>query len=93
MVVQQLELPTLSSYGSPKVFSGARLDYYAVTENTAALRKFKLESPTYPMIGLPFSAVLDTLILPVILSVATYEFIFESRSERIPVACCGVSER
>jgi len=70
-------MPTLSSYGSPKVFSGTRLDYHAVTENTAALGKFKLEAPTYPLIDLPFSAILDTLILPVILPVATYELILE----------------
>jgi uncharacterized protein YceK len=70
-------MPTLSSYGSPKVFSGVRLDYNAATENISALGKFKAEAPTHPLIDLLFSAILDTVILPVTLSVATYELIFE----------------
>lgn len=70
-------MPTMSSYGSPKVFSGVRLDYNAATENMAALGKFKAEAPSYPLVDLPFSAILDTLILPATFPVAAYEFVFE----------------
>jgi uncharacterized protein YceK len=70
-------MPTVASYGSPKVYSGARLDFNAVREDKADLEKFKLEAPTHPLIDFPFSAILDTVILPVTLPVATYELIFE----------------
>ena len=70
-------VPTLGSYGSPKVFSGARLDFNAATGNEAGLAKFSVTPPVYPLIDLPFSALLDLFILPLTLSVATYELIFE----------------
>lgn len=70
-------MPTLASYGSPKVFSGARLDFNALRGNTAGLGKFKVEAPAYPLIDLPFSAILDILLLPLTLPVATYELLFD----------------
>jgi uncharacterized protein YceK len=69
--------PNLASYGSPKVYSGTRLDYNAATENRAGLEKFKAEPPRYPLIDIPFSAILDTVLLLVTLPVATYELVFE----------------
>ena len=59
------------------MYSGTRLDYSAVTENREGLGKFKAEAPRYPLLDIPFSVVLDTVLLPVTLSVATYELVFE----------------
>ncbi len=70
-------MPTLASPGSPKVYSGARLDYNAVTNDGEDLGKFKTAAPAYPLIDLPFSMVLDTIILFVTIPVATYEVVFE----------------
>lgn len=70
-------MPTLGSYGSPKVYSGTRLDFNAVTGNTAGVKRFKTEPPEYPLADIAFSAILDTIILPVTLPVATYELVFE----------------
>jgi uncharacterized protein YceK len=63
--------------GSPKVFSGTRLDINVIRGNEMGIRKFKVAPPTYPMVDLPFSLLLDTFILPLTVPVATYEFIFE----------------
>jgi uncharacterized protein YceK len=70
-------MPTLASYGSPKVFSGTRLDINAVRGNRAGLEKFKVQAPAHPLIDLPFSAMLDTIILFATLPIATYELVFE----------------
>jgi uncharacterized protein YceK len=69
-------MPSLSSPGYPRVYSGARLDFNAMTENEERLKKFKTEAPEYPLIDFPFSLILDTVLLPVILPVTTYELIF-----------------
>ena len=69
--------PNLASYGSPKVYSGTRLDYNAAAGNREGLEKFKAEAPKYPLIDIPFSAILDTVLLPMTLSVATYELVFK----------------
>ncbi len=69
-------VPSLASPEHPKIYSGTRLDLNAVSENEAALKKFNAKAPEHPLIDLPFSALLDTLLLPVTLSVATYELIF-----------------
>ncbi len=63
--------------GSPKVFSGTRLDINVIGGNEIGIRKFKVAPPPYPIVDLPFSLLLDTLIFPLTFSVATYEFIFE----------------
>lgn len=70
-------VPELASYGSPKVYSGTRLDYNAATENREGLAKFRAKAPRYPLIDIPFSVVLDTVLLLVTLPVATYELVFE----------------
>ncbi|MGY6276770.1 YceK/YidQ family lipoprotein [Methylomonas sp. MgM2] len=49
------------------IYSGSRLDWAALTENQAALRKFSVEPPDYPLIDLPLSFGLDTLFLPLTL--------------------------
>jgi uncharacterized protein YceK len=46
------------------IYSGVRLDWYALTSNEAALRKIKVSPPSLPLVDLPFSFALDTLLLP-----------------------------
>lgn len=72
-------MPTLSTYGSPKIYSGTRLDLHALMENESGLKKFKVEPPKYPLLDLPFSLILDTAILPATYPVATYEFLFDRK--------------
>ncbi len=70
-------MPTLASPGSPKVYSGARLDYNAMTKDEEDLGKFKTTAPAYPLLDFPFSIVLDTIILFATIPVAAYEVVFE----------------
>jgi uncharacterized protein YceK len=63
--------------GTPKLFSGTRLDLKAVAGDESGFGKYRATPPTYPWIDLPLSAFLDTLILPLTFPVATYEFLFE----------------
>ena len=62
--------------GSPKVFSGARLDITSIAGDEIAIRQFKATPPPYPLVDLPFSLLFDALIFPLTFSVATYEVIF-----------------
>lgn len=62
-----------AEHGSPKVYAGTRLDLHAIAGNEPALRRFHTEPPRYPWLDLPFSALLDTLMVPLTLSVAAYE--------------------
>ncbi|MGZ0786764.1 YceK/YidQ family lipoprotein [Pseudomonas saponiphila] len=55
--------------GAPVVYSGTRLDLYAMQGGCCAMDRFGAEAPSYPGVDLPASAVLDTLLLP--LSVLT----------------------
>lgn len=55
--------------GAPVVYSGTRLDLYALQGGCCAEDRFGAEAPTYPGLDLPGSMVLDTLFLP--LSVLT----------------------
>ncbi len=70
-------MPELGSPGSPKVMSGTRLDYNAATDDQEDLKKFTASPPDHPVLDLPFSAILDIIIIPITLSVATYELVFE----------------
>ncbi len=69
-------MPSLATPEQPKIYSGTRLDYHAISKNEEALKKFNAKSPEHPLIDFPFSALLDTLLLPVTFSVACYELIF-----------------
>jgi uncharacterized protein YceK len=69
-------MPSLATPEHPKIYSGARLDYHAITEHEESLKKFKAEPPEHPLVDFPFSVILDTVILPVTFSVASYEFLF-----------------
>ena len=50
--------------GSPVVYSGTRLDLYAMNGGCCAMDRFGAEAPSYPGVDLPASALLDTLLLP-----------------------------
>lgn len=63
--------------GSPKVFSGTRLDINAIAGDELGIRKFRATPPSYPLVDLPLSVVADTILLPLTLPVATYELVFE----------------
>ena len=69
-------MPSLATPEHPKIYSGARLDFNAITNNEWALKKFKAGPPEHPLIDFPFSVVLDTVILPITFSVASWEFLF-----------------
>ncbi|MEN5094234.1 YceK/YidQ family lipoprotein [Pseudomonas protegens] len=55
--------------GAPVVYSGTRLDLYAMQGGCCAMDRFGADAPSYPGVDLPASALLDTLLLP--LSVLT----------------------
>lgn len=63
--------------GTAKVFSGTRLDARAIKGDAIQTKKFIATPPSYPAIDLPFSLVTDILILPLTVSAALYEYIFE----------------
>ena len=46
------------------IYSGSRLDWAALAKNDAALRKFKVAPPHYPVLDLPLSFALDSVFLP-----------------------------
>ena len=50
--------------GAPVVYSGTRLDLYAMDGGCCAMDRFGAEAPSYPGLDLPGSALLDTLLLP-----------------------------
>ena len=50
--------------GAPVVYSGTRLDLYAMNGGCCAMDRFGAEAPSYPGVDLPASALLDTLLLP-----------------------------
>ena len=64
--------------GSPKIYSGTRLDVHAIEGNEFAQLKFKVEPPPHPGLDLPFSFILDTIMLPLTLSITSYEALFGS---------------
>ena len=63
--------------GSAKVFSGTRLDARAISGELTPTKKFKVSPPPYPVMDLPFSFILDIVMLPLTLSAALYEYLFE----------------
>lgn len=62
--------------GSPKIYSGTRLDMNAIQGNEHAQAKFKVDAPKHPLLDLPFSILLDTIVLPLSFSISGYEFLF-----------------
>ena len=67
---------------SPMVYSGTRLDIHASAHHDEVLRvyreKYDVEPPAYPVLDLPFSLLLDTLILvPVVWPLVLYQAVFD----------------
>jgi uncharacterized protein YceK len=67
---------------SPKFYSGTRLDIHASKKDEDILlaykKKYGVEPPAYPRIDLPFSVMLDTIILvPIVLPVVLYQAVFD----------------
>lgn len=50
------------------IYSGTRLDWAALENDNATIRKFKTEPPSYPLVDLPFSFAMDTVFLPLAIS-------------------------
>ena len=50
------------------IYSGTRLDWAAITKNDAAISKLKATPPSYPLVDLPFSFALDSILLPLSVS-------------------------
>ena len=62
---------------SAKIFSGTRLDIRALSGEGTLTKKFNVLPPAYPAIDLPFSMMLDVMMLPLTTSAALYEYVFE----------------
>jgi uncharacterized protein YceK len=63
--------------GSPRVYSGTRLDINAISDNRVALMKFDVGPPEHPLLDLPASLALDTVIFPLTSASALYEMLLE----------------
>ncbi|MCY1398275.1 hypothetical protein D3C76_321600 [compost metagenome] len=50
--------------GAPIVYSGTRLDWYALQGGCCPEDRFGAQAPEYPGLDLPASALLDTVLLP-----------------------------
>ena len=57
---------TLSTFDPkrPMIYSGTRLDWNVTVGDESWPRKFGIEPPRYPILDLPFSFALDTVMLP-----------------------------
>lgn len=55
---------SLNRPGYPLVYSGARLDWYAMQGGCCPQERFGVEPPEQPSLDLPGSILLDTLLLP-----------------------------
>ncbi|NBA97497.1 YceK/YidQ family lipoprotein [Pseudomonas sp. R5(2019)] len=61
--------------GAPIVYSGTRLDLYAMKGGCCPEDRFGVAAPRYPALDLPGSALLDTVLLPLsVLTVLGVEF-------------------
>ena len=57
---------TLSTFDPkrPMIYSGTRFDWNVTVGDESWPRKFGVEPPRYPILDLPFSFALDTVMLP-----------------------------
>jgi uncharacterized protein YceK len=67
---------------SPKLYSGTRLDLHAGAHHENIIKEYKdkydVEPPAHPKLDLPFSLLLDTIILiPIVLPVSLYQAVFD----------------
>ena len=54
--------------GAPLIYAGTRLDWYALHGGCCPRERFGAEAPKYPGLDLPASALLDTLLLPLLVA-------------------------
>jgi uncharacterized protein YceK len=57
-----------SEPGAPIVYSGTRLDWYAIQGGCCPTERFGVDAPTYPMLDLPGSLLVDTVLFPLALA-------------------------
>lgn len=55
--------------GAPVIYSGTRLDWYSLQGGCYPVERFGAQAPKYAALDLPFSLLLDTLLLPWALAV------------------------
>lgn len=55
--------------GAPVIYSGTRLDWYSLQGGCYPVERFGAQAPKYAALDLPFSMLLDTLLLPWALAV------------------------
>ncbi|MDY0250030.1 MAG: YceK/YidQ family lipoprotein [Pseudomonas sp.] len=60
---------TAAQAGAPVIYSGSRLDWYSLQGGCYPLQRFGAYAPKYAALDLPFSALLDTVLLPWALAV------------------------
>jgi len=70
--------------GTPKIYSGTRMDIHAISGDRVWLRYFPGEAPQYPAWDLPFSFLLDTAVLPTTGGIAAYEMFIQPLEDRVP---------
>jgi len=54
--------------GAPIVYSGTRLDWYAIQGGCCPTERFGVEAPAYPGFDLPGSLLVDTVLFPLALA-------------------------
>lgn len=54
---------------APVIYSGTRLDWYSLQGSCYPVERFGAQAPKYAGLDLPFSLLLDTLLLPWALAV------------------------
>ena len=55
--------------GAPVIYAGTRLDWYSLQGGCYPVERFGAQAPKYAALDLPFSALLDTVLLPWALAV------------------------
>jgi uncharacterized protein YceK len=54
--------------GAPIIYSGTRLDWYSIQGGCCPVERFGADAPAYPMLDLPGSVLLDTVLFPLALA-------------------------
>ena len=65
-----------ATHGSPKIYSGTRLNIHTILDHHYAVKKFDVKPPEYPILDLPASFALDTIMLPLSAQAALYETLY-----------------
>jgi uncharacterized protein YceK len=66
-----------ANIGSPKFYSGTRMNVAALRGDDSELQRFPGTPPRRPALDLPLSLILDTTLLPMTAPSALYEVLFE----------------